>query len=339
MKKDVSSRRLDDVTRFLTSILENEKVTRVGSNRLRWSLYPKYTPTIDEYHRLLSVCKFNQTMILNVIKVLNFFLYHDIIQLDYIRIFELINKLSKSELVWSFLTLRRTDGFLRELIVQVGNQSYLSIPDMVRNIESILDDPSLVTVLLMHWTPVQLDGITLTLSHLSLVIRKDETSFKLHKFRLSSILKRGLKISPEWDKLSKMEKMPQLKKIVDNLEKGFVNTRGDHIFELFEESPRHGLNNTTQLVRGDYEISDEGDVTIKINGVELVDIRYICLPLDTLHMKKYSSSVIGMNGPKVLGMNNISRIQNGSVFPLKNPVKYFPYFTLTNIDDVTFVLM
>ena len=337
MKND---RRLDDVTHFLMGIVGDEKVTRIGSNRLRWSLYPKYTPTINEYHRLLSICKFSQTMVLNVIKVLNFFLYHDMeLQLDYTRIFELINKLSKSELVWSFLTLRRTDGFLRELIVQVGNQSYLSISDMVRNIESILDDPSLVTVLLMHWTPVQLDGITLTLSHLSLVIRKDETSFKLHKFRLSSILKRGLEIGPEWDKLSKMEKMPQLKKIVDNLEKGFVNTRGDHIFELFEESPRHGLNNTTQLVRGDYEISDEGDVTIKINGVELVDIRYICLPLDTLHMKKYSSSVIGINGPKVLGMNNISRIQNGLVFPLKNPVKHFPDFTLTNIDDVTFIPM
>jgi len=338
MKDD---RRLDDVTQFLMGIIGDERVTRIGSNRLRWSLYPKYTPTINEYHRLLSVCKFSQTMILNVIKVLNFFLYHDMeLQLDYTRIFELINKLSKSELVWSFLTLRRTDGFLRELIVQVGNQSYLSISDIVRNLESILDDPSLVTELLMHWTPVQLDGIALTLSHLSLVIRKDDISFKLHKFRLSSILKRGLEIGPEWDKLSKLEKMPQMEKILDNLKEGFVKIRGDHIFELFEEAPRHGVNNTTQLVRGDYEISDGGDVTIKMNGIELFGIKYICLPLDNLHIKKYSGSIIGMNSSiRVIGMNNISRIKNGLVFPLKNPVKHFPDFTLTNIDDVTFVPM
>ena len=38
-------------------------------------------------------------------------------------------------------------------------------------------------------------------------------------------------------------------------------------------------------------------------------------------------------------MNNISRIKNGLVFPLKNPIKHFPDFTLTNIDDVTFVPM
>ena len=112
-----------------------------------------------------------------------------------------------------------------------------------------------------------------------------------------------------------------------------MKTRGDHVFELFEEEPRHGVNNTTQLVRGDYEISDEGDVTIKMNGVELVGIRYICLPLDTLHMKKYSGS------SRVLGMNNVSRIRNGSVFKLKNQIKHFPDFTLTNIDDVTFVPM
>ena len=339
MRKDLSLQRLDDVKQFLMDILDNEQVTIIGSN-LRWSLYSKYTPTIDEYHKLLSVCKFNQTMALSVINVLNFFSYHEL-KLCHTRIFELINKISKSKLLWSFLTLRRTNVFLREIIIQVGNNKSLTIPDMVKNLESILDDPSLVTKLLMHQNVFQLNGFVFTISYLSRVIIKDETSFKLHKFRFSSILKRGLDIDPEWDKLSKMEKMSQLEKIVHNLEEGFVETRGDHVFELFEEAPRHGVNNTTQLVRGDYYISDEGDVTIKMNGVELVGIKYICLPLDTLHMKKFSGSVIGIGTNKVpfskaIGMNNI---RTDSLVPLQIPVNHFPDFTLTNIEDVTFVPM
>ena len=43
------------------------------------------------------------------------------------------------------------------------------------------------------------------------------------------------------------------------------------------------------------------------------------------HIKKYSGSIIGMNSSiMVIGMNNISRIQNGLVFPLKKSSKTFP---------------
>lgn len=330
MEDRLSTQRIDDVTQFLMGIDDGERVTEVGRGKLRWSMYSDYTPTVEEYHRLLSICKFDQTIVINVVKVLHFFSRHDL-ELDHARVFELINRISDSDLLWTFLTLRRTDSFLRELIVQVGNQSYVSTPDMVQNLESILDDPSLVTTLLMYGAPVRLDGITLTLSNLSLVIRKEETSFLLYKFHLSRIVKKGKDIEPEWVKLSKMEKMPQVADIVDSLKRIFVKAKGDHIFELFTETPRHGVNNTTQLVRGDYEISEEGDVTVRAPGVNLVGIKYVCLPLDTLHMKKFSGS------SRNLGMNNVSRVsRNGSVVPLEIPVRHFPQFTLTNIEDVVF---
>ena len=330
MEDQLSTQRKDDVTQFLMGIDDGGRVTGVGQGKLRWSMYSDYTPTVEKYHRLLSICKFDQTIVINVVKVLHFFSRHDL-ELDHARVFELIKRVSKSDLVWSFLTLRRTDRFLRELVIQVGNQSYVSIPDMVQNLESILDDPSLVTTLLMYGAPVRLDGITLTLSNLSLVIRKEETSFLLHKFHLSRIVKKGKDIEPEWVKLSKMERMPQVADIVDSLGQRFVKDRGNHIFELFKETPRHGVNNTTQLVRGDYEISEEGGVTVSAPGLNLVGIKYVCLPLDTLHMKKFSGS------SRDLGMNNVSRIsRNGSVVPLEIPVRHFPHFTLTNIEDVVF---
>lgn len=331
MEDQLFTQRKDDVTQFLMGIDDGERVTEVGRGKLRWSMYSDYTPTVEEYHRLLSICKFDQTIVINVVKVLHFFSRHDL-ELDHTRVFELIQRISRSDLLWSFLTLRRTDRFLRELVVQVGNQSYVSIQDMVQNLESILDDPSLVTTLLMKAKPVLLDGITITLSNLSLVIRKEETSFLLHKFHLSQIVKKGKDIEPEWVKLSKMERMPQVADIVDSLESRFVKARGGHIFELFTETPENGVNNTTQLVRGDYEISDDGDVTVRAPGVNLVGIKYVCLPLDTLHMKKFSGS------SKNLCMNNVSRVsRNGSVVPLEIPVRHFPHFTLTNIEDIVFM--
>jgi len=334
MTNDISSQTLHDVTQFLMGILEGERVTEIGRGKLRWSLYSKYTPTKEEYHHLLSLCKYDQTMVLSVIKVLHFFEYHDI-DLDRTRIFDLIHRASKSDLLWSFLTLRRTDSFLRELIIQVGNQSYLSVSDMVRNLEDILDDPALVTVLMSNGVPSLLDGITLTLSNLSLVIRKDETSFELHKLHLSNIVKHGKDIEDsDWDKLAKLEKMSLVKDIVSSARFGFIKSRGDYIFELFQEVPRHGENNATPLVRGDYDISDEGDVTIKTTGLNLDGIKYIILPLDTLHMKKYAGE------SRVLSMNNVSRVsRSGKVVPLDIPVRHFPEFTLTNIDDVNFVTM
>lgn len=330
MEDQLSTQRTDDVTQFLMGIDDGERVTGLGRGKLRWSMYSDYTPTVEEYHRLLSICKFDQTIVINVVKVLHFFSRHDL-ELDHARVFELIDVLSESDLLWSFLTLRRTDNFLRELVVQVGNQSYVSIPDMVQNLESLLDDPSLVTTLLMYGTPVRLDGIILTLSNLSLVIRKEKTSFRLHKFHLSRIVKSGKDIGPEWVKLSKMEKMPRVADIVKSIGQGFVKDIGNHMFELFTETPEHNIHNTTQLVRGVYEISEEGDVTVRAPGVNLVGIKYVCLPLDTLHMKKFSGS------SKDLGMNDISRVsRNDSVKPLKIPVRHFPHFTLTNIEDVVF---
>lgn len=183
----------------------------------------------------------------------------------------------------------------------------------------------------MYGAPVRLDGITLTLSNLSLVIRKDKTSFRLHKFHLSLIVKKEKDVCPEWVNLSKMEKMPQVADIVKSLGQRFVKDSGNHMFEFVEENPSHGINNTTLLVRGDYEISEEGDVTVRAPGVNLVGIKYVCLPLDTLHMKNFSGS------SRDLGMNNVSRVsRNGSVVPLEIPVRHFPQFTLTNIKDVEF---
>ena len=334
MRHDLSSQRLHDVTQFLTGIIEDERVTVIGKDKLRWSLYSKYTPKIEEYHRLLSACMFNQTMVLGVLKVLHFFEYHDL-EIDYSRVLELIDRVSESDLLLSFLTLQCTDGLLRELIIQVGNQSYLNIPDMMKNLEDILEDPSLVSTLLVSGRPVMLDGITLTLSYLSLVLRMDETRFKLHKFHLSSIVKSGKDISSEWSTLEKMEKMTMVSEIVKSLGAKFVKSKGDHMFELFEEKLRHGVNNTTKLIRGDYKISEGGDVTIKTMGVvELTGINFVCLPLDTVHMKKFSVP------NKVLGMNKVSRIsRNRSIVPLEIPVRHFPEFTLTKIGDVNFVVM
>jgi len=125
--------------------------------------------------------------------------------------------------------------------------------------------------------------------------------------------------------------MPQVADIVKSLGNRFVKYSGNHMFELFKETPVHGVNNPTQFIRGDYEISEEGRVTVRAPGVNLIGIKYICLPLDTLQMKKISGS------SRKLNMNDVSRVSGNSVVPLEIPVRHFPHFTLTNIKDVDFI--
>ena len=332
IKQQLSSQMLQDVTQFLTGI--TGEVTVIGEDKLKWSLYSKYTPNIEEYHKLLSICKFDQTMVLVVISVIHFFKYNDL-ELDYSRIFELIDRVSQSDLLLSFLTLRSNYFFLREFIIQVGNESKLSIPDMIKNLEDILEDPSLVSTLLTNNKDVVLERITMSLTCLSLVIRMDEIGFKLHKFHLSSIVKSGKDIDPEWPKLKKMKELTMISDIVKSLSKKFVKSKGDHMFELLHQNKK-----IIKLIRGDYKISDEGDVTIKTMGVvDLTGINFVYLPLDTLHMKRIS--ILGTSSNhRVIGMNKIHRInKDKSLEPLKIPVLHFPEYTMTKIGDVNFVSM
>jgi len=326
---NLSNQLSNEVVNYLNGIVNYENVIEFDKNRLMWSLYSQYVPTIEEYHDLINTCRFDQTMVLTLVEVLHFFSFHKI-ELNLTRIFDLINRSSNSELLWSFLTLRSTSTFLKELLIQVGNQSYLDIPKILRQLESLLDDPELVASLMSRGFPAEIDGFGMSISLLSFTLREEkEENFKIIKFQMSIAVKRGKDIIEEWKNIDKMKKkLKDINAVIDLLETKFVNDIGSHIFETFNNKPTHIVNNDVNLIRGDYIISDEGDVNIRTNSDIDTLVKYICLPIDHRYMKKYS------NGSKDLYMNGIVDINSRR--SLKIPRKYFPDFTLTDISDVTF---